>query len=124
MKELTELQVGNRYTIVRQGDMGFVFKVHVEIVLVKVEPYAQHPESVRLIFKLKGKRKLRELRFRPRDPYIVWRDWLSVNTDMIVERREENGMVVSRSLLSCDPEYFERAKRSVAEKPLIEYRPN
>ncbi|MBS1983212.1 MAG: hypothetical protein JST16_03490 [Bdellovibrionales bacterium] len=124
MKELTQLEIGKRYTIVRQGDMGFVFKSHVEIVGAKLEPYAQYPESVLLTFKLRGKRNLRGMRFCPRDSYIVWEDWLSVNTEMFVETTEQSGMIVRKSLASCDPEYFERAKRSVSEMPLIEYRPN
>lgn len=124
MKELTNLQIGKRYTIVQHGIMGFVVKSHLKLIGVKVEPYAGHSETVRLIFKLKGKRSPGERRFCPRDPYIVWENWLPVNTDMIVETEERNGMTIGRSLPSCDPEYFERAKRSVSQQPLIEYRPN
>ena len=121
MKELLNLQIGKRYTIVRQGGMGFVFASHVEITDVKNEPYAQYTESIRLVFKLKGKRNLREMRFLPRDPYLVWEGWQVVNTEMYVESSQENGFTVRKSLASFDPESFARAKRSVSHLPIIEY---
>lgn len=120
MKELTQLQTGKRYTIVRQGSMGFVYSEHIELVEVTNEPWAQYQETIRLIYKLKGKRNLRQTRFCPRDSYLVWEGWLSVNTDIFVETTEENGFIVRKSLGSCDREYFERAKRSVNTSPFIE----
>jgi hypothetical protein len=122
MKEITQLEIGKRYTIVRNDDMGFVFKLHVEIIEIKNEPYAQYPESILLIFKVKGKRNLRQLRFLPRDPYLVWNGWLEINTDMYAETAEECGFIVRKSLLSFDREYFERAKRSTTEQPIIDYK--
>lgn len=121
MKELLNLQIGKRYTVIRQNDMGFIFASHVEITGIKNEPYAQYGESIRLVFKLKGKRNLRQMRFLPHNLYLVWEGWLAVNTEMYIESSQENRFTVQKSLRSFDPEYFERAKRSVSHSPIIEY---
>jgi hypothetical protein len=75
---------------------------------------------VLLIFKLKGKRNLRQIRVIGRDDYLVYEGWVAVNTEMYVEEEQVGGMTVRRSLASCDIEYLLRAKRSVAQAPLIE----
>ena len=121
MKELTALKVGHRYTLVKLSDFGFPYAAQLELAESKVEPYAQYPETVVLAFKLKGKRKLRHLRIFNRDEYLVYQGWIEVNTEMYVETLPgTDDTTVSRSLRSFDNEYLYRAKRSVAQKPLIE----
>ena len=121
MKELTALKLGHKYTLVKLSDFGFPYSAQLELAESKVEPYAQHAETVILAFKLKGKRKLRHLRIFNRDEYLVYEGWLEVDTEMYVETLPStDDTTVSRSLRSFDNEYLYRAKRSVAKTPLIE----
>lgn len=120
MNRLTALKTGHRYTLVKMGDMGFPFALHLELVEQKIEPYAQYAATVLLIFKLKGKRKLRQVRIFGHDDYLIYEGWVEVNTEMYVEEDKSGLMTVRRSLASCDIEYLLRAKRSVAQAPLIE----
>lgn len=122
MKNLSALKIGSRYTLVKMGDMGFPFAAHLELVDRKITPYAQYAETVLLTFKLKGKRNLRELRIFERDDYLIYEGWVAVNTEMYVETLPPSpgGLTCKRSLTSFDVEYLLRAKRSVAQAPLIE----
>lgn len=120
MKQLMALKPGQKYTFVKMGDMGFPFALQLQLIDQKIEPYAQYAESVVLIFKLKGKRNLRQIRIIGRDDYLVYEGWVPINTEMYVEEEKVGDMTVRRSLSSCDIEYLLRAKRSVAQVPLIE----
>ena len=121
MKQLLELKSGEKYTIVRFGDMGFVFSVQLALKQVKIESYAQYPESVVLIYLPKRKRSLRGMRFLTNEDYLVYPGWVEVATEMFVSSsKSETGFTVSQSLLSCDREYLMIAKRSVATEPLFE----
>ena len=120
MKALNALKEGQRYTVVKMGDMGFCYSVQLELVEKRVEPWAQYAESVLLIFKQKSKRNLRQLRFVERDDFLVYEGWVEANTEMFVEEDNSGPMTIKKSLASCDIEYLLRAKRSVAKAPLIE----
>jgi hypothetical protein len=120
MNALTALKEGQRYTVVKMGDMGFCFSVQFELVEKRIEPWAQYAESVLLIFKQKGKRNLRQIRFINRDDFLVYEGWVEANTEMFVEEDKSGPFTVKKSLLSCDIEYLLRAKRSVTKAPLIE----
>lgn len=121
MKPLSTLKVGNRYTIIRFGEMGFLHHRKIELVQYKVEAFAQYPESEVLIFKEKSKRHLAGTRFLPHDDFLVYEGWVDVNTEMFVETDiSPTGMTCRRSLLSFDREYFEIAKRSVPKAPILE----
>ena len=122
MKALNALKEGQRYTVVKMGDMGFCYSVQLELVEKRVEPWAQYAESVLLIFKQKSKRNLRQLRFVERDDFLVYEGWVEANTEMFVEE-DNSGPMTIKSLASCDIEYLLRAKRSVAKAPLIEQIP-
>lgn len=120
MKRLMALKAGHKYTLVKMGDMGFPFALHLELASQKIESYAQYAETVLLIFKLKGKRNLRQIRVLDRDDYLVYEGWIEVNTNMYVEKDESGPLTIQRSLSSCDIEYLLRAKRSTKQTPLIE----
>ena len=121
MDQLNQLKVGNRYTIVKMGDMGFPFALKIELVELKIEPWAQYQETFLLIFKEKGKRKLRALRFFPRSEFLVYENWHDADTNIFVSTETTPlGTLVRKSLRSCDNEYLLRARRSVKETPLIE----
>ena len=56
-----------------------------------------------------------------RDNYLVYEGWIEVDTEMFVEELPGvPGLVVQKSLRSFDDEYLNRAKKSVAQVPLIE----
>jgi hypothetical protein len=121
MKQLLALNAGEKYTIVRYGEMGFVFAVQLIVNAFEVKPYAQYRESVYLIFRKKGARKASAMRFFPNDDYLVYSGWVEVNTSMFVSISvSASGMTCRTSLLSCDREYLHIAKRSVPAAPIFE----
>jgi hypothetical protein len=120
VKQLSVLQTGNKYTLVKMGDMGFCFSVQFELVEKRIEPWAQYAESALLIYKQKGKINLRQIRILERDDFLVYEGWVEANTEMYVEEDRSGPFIVKKSLMSCDIEYLLRAKRSVQKQPLIE----
>lgn len=118
MEQLKKLETGKTYTMVRTGGMGFVFSVTFVLQEIRVERYAQYPESVVLVVKPKGKRKLAGYRFVPRDTYAVWAGEVQANTEMYVESETRDGFTIKKSLGSCDPEYMRRAIKSVNQAPV------
>ena len=117
MKQLMTLTIGQKYTVVKFGEMGFIFALQITLMESKITPYAQYQETVVLAFKQKGKRNIRQIRIFERDDYLVYEGWVSVNTEMYVEQLSDG---CKRSLLSFDREYLQIAKRSVANAPLLE----
>ena len=120
MEQLKQLEIKQKYTLVKMGDMGFCFKVQFELIEIKNEPWAQYPESVLLIFKEKRKRNLRAIRFLPRDNFLVYSGFVDANTEIGISTSQGDGYTVTKSLMSCDVEYLFRAKRSVEQTPIIE----
>lgn len=120
MKQLSILNIGQKYTLVKMGDMGFCFSVQFELVEKRVEPWAQYSETVLLVFKEKKKRSLRGIRIIQRDDFLIYDGWVEANTEMFVEVDNSGPLTVRKSLASCDIEYLLRAKRSVPQAPLIE----
>ena len=120
MNQLYALQVFQKYTLVKMGDMGFCFSIQFELVERRAEPWAQYTETMLLIFKEKRKRNLRQVRLLKRDDFLIYDGWVDVNTEMFVEEDTSGPFTVRKSLMSCDIEYLLRAKRSVPKPPLIE----
>ena len=105
MEQLKQLEIKQKYTLVKMGDMGFCFKVQFELIEIKNEPWAQYPESVLLIFKEKRKRNLRAIRFLPRDNFLVYSGFVDANTEIGISTSQGDGYTVTKSLMSCDVEY-------------------
>ena len=122
MEQLKNLKVGQKYTLVKMGDMGFCYKVQFELIEVRVEPYAQYPESILLVLKERRKRNRGGIRFLPRDSFLIFEGFVDANTEMFVSTLpSENGITCRVSLANCDVEYLYRAKRSVSQAPVIEH---
>ena len=79
---LTQLKKGEKYTLLTMSQLGIgavSFQITVEG--VKVGRYAQYEESVQLIFKRKGKRKLDGLRFHGSKSCAIRNGWIDLYTD-------------------------------------------
>lgn len=114
------LKPGLQYTLVKYGEIGFVFAVKMTLAEIRVESYAQYPETTMLVFKQKGKRKLRGLRLMPRDRFIIWEGWVDPNVD-IYARTVDTSFGPNtgfESFLSFSEEYMTRALASVPAPPL------
>ncbi len=121
MNTLRDLKPAEKYTIVRFGEMGFLFSVQLTLIRVDIKPFAQYPESVVLVFRKKCGRAPSGLRFLPNDDFLVYEGWVNVNTEMYVSSSvSPTGMNCKQSLLSFDREYLMIAKRSVGKEPLFE----
>lgn len=120
MEQLKKLEVGQKYTIASYGAFGFAYSIQFELVEVQAKPWAQYRETVVLVFKQKGKRKLRQLRFYDYSRFIVWAGYVEPNVSMwATEGERENGVTFKRSFESFSNEYLERALASVKQEPLF-----
>lgn len=123
-KKLLELKKGAKYTIVRSGGMGFVFSVCCVLEEVRVEPYAQYPETFLLVVKPQRKRSLvgyRVYNSPGRGELVIWEGYENPNVDMFGPARPSvTGMVVRESRYSsCDPRYMIDAFNSVSKEPVF-----
>ncbi len=123
LRQLTYLKVGQKYTVVGMGDFGFPYQFQMVLEEVRVEPYAQYPVSFLVIFKPRGKRLSRQLRFYGTNPLIVWEGWVAANTDMYPFKSTkdyDSGPVTMRTGYPCfDSRYMQNALDSVAQRPVI-----
>ena len=124
LNKLTELQPGKRYTVVGMGEFGFPYQFQIVLTEVRVERYAQYPQTFLLIFKQKGKRLPRQLRFYDTRSVIVWEGWVSPNTNMYPFtsiKDYDSGPVTVRTGYPCfDKRYMQIARDSVKAIPLVE----
>lgn len=116
---LKTLEWGQEYTLVKYGEFGFLFSVKFKLLEVRVQPYAQYPESVMLVGKPYKKRNAYGWRILPQDRFAIWRGYKEVRTSMWVQQENAGSATIKRSLLSCDGEYLRMALDSVVEPPLI-----
>lgn len=119
--ELTTLSKGERYTLVTMSDFGIgVHSMQFTLEDIKVSSYAQYSESVQLIFKIKGTRKLRGLRFYGSKSFAIWKGWQDINTEAFTASTETEVFTISKSLyLSFDEQYLTDAIASAPIAPLF-----
>ena len=122
---LTRLEKGERYTLITLSGFGVgVCSSLFTLQDVKVSEYAQYSESVQLIFKLKGARTLKAMRFHGSKSFAIWKGWHDIKTDAFSspEVTESNGtqITVSRSRYSSfDERYLTDAIASISIAPLF-----
>ena len=122
LRKLTELKKGEKYTLVRPGGMGFVFSSRFVLQDVRVQPYAQYPESFLLVVKEERKRNLTGYRFySSSDEFAIWEGYEKPNTEMYVEEETlaDGTVIARRSLASFDPQYMINAVNSVSKDPIL-----
>lgn len=107
-----------KFTLVKYGEFGFLQAVKLNLVEVRVERWAQYPETVLLVGRPFGKRSLIGIRIKPQDRFAIWIGFLEVRTSMWVENERGDGVTIKKSLLSFDDEYLRMALDSVKEAPL------
>ena len=119
--QLTTLSKGERYTLVTMSDFGIgVHSTQFTLEDVKVSHYAQYSESVQLIFKIKGTRKLRGLRFHGSKSFAIWKGWQNVNTEAFTVPHISNGFICRESRYSSfDDRYLTDAIASAPIAPLF-----
>ena len=119
---LTTLECDQKYTLLVMNAFGIGTNV-IQLTLseVKVSPYAQYAESVQLIFKPKGKRNLRGIRFHGSELCAIWKGWLDINSDAFeAPTLSESGFICGKSrYLSFDSRYITDAIESVPVSPLF-----
>lgn len=122
LEQFKALKVGGQYTFVKFGEFGFPYHKKITLLEIRVQPYAQYPETVALVFKEKGKRKASGVRFYGQDyeQYLIYEGHHDVNTEAFVKTIEGPFSVAKQSLASFDGEYLTRAKASVNGQPVIE----
>lgn len=124
LDDLKKLEAGKRYTLVGMGEFGFPYQVQMVLEEVRVEPYAQYPESILLIYKQRNKRSLRQIRFYGNKGALVWDGWVFPDTEMYRTKEfkdyDSGAALVQRSFRCFDPRYFIVARNSVSSTPIIE----
>jgi hypothetical protein len=112
-----QLRPGKKYTIVKFGEMGIPYSMQFTLSEARIQPYAQYPEAVMLIFKKKGARNIVGFPILPVDDYLIYSGWIDVNTGLQREPTEYGHTV---TIEFYNPEYLENAKRSVSQAPVLE----
>ncbi len=118
---LTTLEKGQRYTIATISEFGIgINAIQFTLENITVSPYAQYSESVQLIFKIKGTRKLRGLRFHGSKSFAIWQGWHEIRNDAFTAPTISNGLVCKQSLyMSFDKQYLLDAIKSTSVSPLF-----
>lgn len=119
-KDFSKLERGGKYTLVLEGEMGFVSKIHFTFEALKHGSFAQYTDSVELIFKITRKRNFSCVRFYGSKSFALWEGFVDPQVDPFTTPVTEGIMTVQRTkYLSCDPRYLTDAINSVSQKPLI-----
>ncbi|MCK5073276.1 MAG: hypothetical protein KAQ98_07600 [Bacteriovoracaceae bacterium] len=124
-KKFADLKQGNKYTLVIQGEFGFLNAIQFTFEAVNFAKYAQYNDSAALIFLPKRKRKLRQIQFYGNKSFILWEGWQNPDTEIFGRStpKSEGGpfsITVSKSKYSSfDSGYLEDALKSVPVAPLI-----
>lgn len=119
--KLTTLEKGQRYTIATISEFGIgINAIQFTLENVTVSPYAQYSESTQLIFKIKGTRKLRGLRFHGSKSFAIWQGWHEIKNEAFTAPIISHGLVCKQSLyLSFDKQYLLDAIKSTSVPPLF-----
>ena len=120
-KGFADLVKGERYTILFLNELGFgansVQFTHEES---KFRSYAQYTDALQLVMKPKGKRQLRQMWFYGNKEFVVWKDWVRLDTDFLGASTDEGPFTVRKSkYASFDKRYLRDAIRSTPLKPLF-----
>ena len=112
---------GRKYTLVKFNDLGFPYAIKLTAKELIIEKYAQYPETARLVFKQKGKRKLRQVRIYPHTTFVLFRDWVEPDVNMYRDfNYDDSGKVeCSKSLLCFSDEYLRIARESVPNEKCV-----
>lgn len=119
--DLLNLEIGKRYTVIVENDMGFgVNAVQFTFHSSKLGRFAQYENAVELIFTPKKKRNLHSIKFYGKKDFALFEGWVDVNTDPF-SVPEDQGIIVVRRMKysSCDSRFMDDAIASVKATPLF-----
>lgn len=119
--DLLNLEVGKRYTVIVENDMGFGVKaVQFTFHSSKLGRFAQYEHAVEVIFTPKKKRNLHSIKFYGKKDFALFEGWVDVNTDPFSAPEDQGIMVVTRmKYSSCDSRFMDDAIASVKATPLF-----
>lgn len=119
--DLLNLEVGKRYTVIVENDMGFgVNAVQFTFHSSKLGRFAQYEHAVEVIFTPKKKRNLHSIKFYGKKDFALFEGWVDVNTDAFSAPEDQGIMVVRRmKYSSCDSRFMDDAIASVKATPLF-----
>lgn len=121
MENLKNIQVGQKITVGRYNDFGFFTAIKMTVHEIRVESYAQYPETVAIIFKGPRQRKLRIVRFFPETKYVVWAGHVEPDTNIWASTKTDSSGVIVRRSESCFSEFYaQKAIDSLLQKPIFQ----
>ncbi len=119
-RDLLKLQIGKRYTVIVDSEMGLgVVATQIALQDIRVGRYAQYDNCIELIYKRKGARNLRGMQFYGKKPFAIFEGWIEVNTDPFGPEDRTGPLVCRQSkYLSFDDRYMTEAIASAGTPPL------
>ena len=119
-RDLLKLQVGKRYTVIVDSEMGLgVVATQIALQDIRVGRYAQYDNCIELIYKRKGVRNLRGMQFYGKKPFAIFEGWIEVNTDPFGHEDRTGPLVCRQSkYLSFDDRYMTDAIAMAGINPL------
>lgn len=110
------LTPGEKVTLVRWGEFGFVHSQQVVVISTEKTKWAQYNNALKVVYKEKKKRNARQVFFYTNGSYeslpVVFKGWVTPDTRMI-----KDGSCSTR--LSFDDSYMTDAIASIPEAPLF-----
>jgi hypothetical protein len=117
--EILETLVGKKATIFKYSEFGFAHSIECEILKVYKKDYAQYNDLIHVEYKPKRKRCTYVWRLHDYATFAVFAGHVALNTDMFVNSKETNGLVMRESLLSFSDGYLDIALASTIQNPLL-----
>ena len=116
--ELLQGLVGKKATFFKTNDAGFPQSIKCTVERIEVRDYAQYTNAVFIVFKPKGKRKLKQIIYKPYQDLLVYADHVDLNVEMFVSTKTMAGVTIRESLMCFDKRYYDLAMNSTTQEPL------
>jgi len=119
-EEIFNSLVGQKATIVKYGEFGFMHSIKCTIQSVYRKDYAQYRNMLHVIYRPQRKRQDYVFRIYDYSRYIVYAGHVDVDTEMFrTTLPSDPGVTVQQSLLSFSDEYITIALNSTNQTPLL-----
>lgn len=118
------LSEGRKVTIVKLSEFGFPNVMQVRIEEVKTEKYAQHDDTLKIVFIQKRKRTRFSVRLLPHEEILIYDGWLDINFNSLMYGKvEDKGAVIMKtSKYGCfDKRYLTDAVDLIGKNPIYSY---
>lgn len=120
-RNLLKLELGQRYTVIVNSEMGLgVVPLQMTLIEVRVGKYAQYSDSVQLVHKGKAARTIQSIRFYGEKDFAVFTGWVDINCDPFGPATSQGPFTMTKMKYSSfDERFMDDAINSASVPPLF-----